>query len=85
MGVKLPEILTGAGINWTEIDSQEDIRRIDPLLSDVYSKNLVHAFLMSPAVWEGSECGNKSSEFKVRRREQTISEVQSFDTVANPI
>jgi len=66
MGIKLPGILTGAEIAWTEIDSLEDIRNVEPTLNGVYSENLIHAFLMSPAVWEGSECGGKSSEFGVQ-------------------
>lgn len=57
MGVMLPGILTGAGVGWTEINSAGDIKKIDPLLCDVYAKNLVHAFLMSPAVWGRPDCG----------------------------
>jgi len=62
MGAKLPGILTGAGIGWTEIDSLGDIRKIEPKLSGVYENNRVHAFLMSPAVWEGSECGSTTRD-----------------------
>jgi len=66
MGAKLPGILTGAEISWTEIDSLEDIRNIEPTLNGVYSENLIHAFLMSPAVWEGSECKGQSTGYRVQ-------------------
>jgi sulfopyruvate decarboxylase beta subunit len=56
MGVKLPGMLSGAGIEWTEIDSAEDIKKIDRILSGAYANNAIHAFLMSPKAWEGSEC-----------------------------
>ena len=66
MGAKLPGILTGAEIGWTEIDTVEDIGKIEPLLSGVYEKNRIHAFLMSPAVWEGSECKGQSTGYRVQ-------------------
>ncbi len=57
MGLKLPGILSGAGIGSTGINSPEELAKVDQELPDVYSKNRVHAFLMSPRVWENSECG----------------------------
>ena len=57
MGQKLPGILSGAGIGWTEINESEDLTKVEQELPEVYSKNQIHAFLMSPKVWEGSECG----------------------------
>jgi sulfopyruvate decarboxylase subunit beta len=57
MGLKLPGILSGAGIGWTEINSSKELRKVEQELPEVYSKNRVHAFLMSPVVWEGYECG----------------------------
>ncbi|OGW33666.1 MAG: hypothetical protein A2X58_12950 [Nitrospirae bacterium GWC2_56_14] len=57
MGQRLPTLLVGAGIAYTELHSIDDIRRVDQKLKHVYDSNIVHAFLMSPAVWEGSDCG----------------------------
>jgi sulfopyruvate decarboxylase len=56
MGQKLPGILAGAGIAYSEINSKEDFIIVNRELSQVYHKNSIHAFLLSPAVWEGSNC-----------------------------
>jgi len=62
MGQRLPGILSGAGIAYTEIKSSQDISLMDQELAEVFGKNRIHAFLMSPAIWEGSECGVRSVE-----------------------
>jgi sulfopyruvate decarboxylase subunit beta len=62
MGQRLPGILSGAGIAYTEIKTSQDISTVDQDLAGVFGKNRIHAFLMSPAVWEGSECSVRSSE-----------------------
>lgn len=69
MGRKLPGMLAGAGIAFSEINAREEIALVDRGLERVYSTNSIHAFLMSPAVWEGSECSAKSAEFGVRSAE----------------
>lgn len=74
MGQRLPDILTGAGISWSEINSRVDFVIVDRELSQVFRKGSVHAFLMSPEVWEKSECGVQSSAFGV----------QSSDVVPRP-
>jgi len=56
MGQRLPGILTGAGITYTEINKPKDLVFIDNELRAVYADNKIRAFLLSPAVWEGSEC-----------------------------
>jgi len=56
MGQRLPGMLSGAGITYTEINKPKDIALIDSELRAVYTNNKIHAFLMSPAAWEGSEC-----------------------------
>ncbi len=61
MGQRLPGILSGAGIAYTEIKGSQDISMMDQTLAEVFNKNRIHAFLMSPAVWEGSECGVRSA------------------------
>ncbi|MBI5073900.1 MAG: sulfopyruvate decarboxylase subunit alpha [Nitrospirae bacterium] len=54
MGRGLPKILKGAGIRHTVIGSAEDLNVIPRKLKSVYKKNQIHAFLLSPAIWEGS-------------------------------
>lgn len=47
-------MLGGAGIPHTAIDTRADLALISKRLHAVYSKNLIHAFLLNPALWEGS-------------------------------
>jgi sulfopyruvate decarboxylase beta subunit len=63
MGQRLPAILSGAGITYTEIKSSQDISIVDRELEGVFGKNRIHAFLMSPAVWENSECAVPRAQF----------------------
>jgi sulfopyruvate decarboxylase beta subunit len=84
MGRRLPDILTGAGISWSELNSRADFVIIERELSEVYRKNKIHAFLMSPEVWEGSECGVKSSEFGVRCSKYKGADAGSEDVVHRP-
>ncbi len=55
MGQRLPGMLKGAGIGYSVIGSPSDFRLIRKKLAEVYKKKIVHAFLLSPAIWEGSE------------------------------
>jgi sulfopyruvate decarboxylase subunit beta len=66
MGRRLPVILAGAGIGYSEINSREELALVDRGLERIYATNSIHAFLMSPAVWEGSECSVKGPELFVR-------------------
>lgn len=54
MGKRLPGILKGAAISHTVINTAEDFRLVEKKLSDVYRKKEIHAFLLSPALWEES-------------------------------
>ena len=54
MGRRLPLILKGAGIAYSVISSRTDFGIIGKKLREVYSKDRIHAFLLSPAIWEGS-------------------------------
>ncbi|HWR73911.1 MAG TPA: sulfopyruvate decarboxylase subunit alpha [Nitrospirota bacterium] len=65
MGLRLPGILEGAGIAFSDISEWADLAIIGKKLGGIYEENSVHAFLLSPEVWEGSECSTTSSEFKV--------------------
>ncbi len=54
MGRRLPGILKGAGIGFSLINDRADIKNIGKKLNDVYRKNSIHAFLLSPKVWEAT-------------------------------
>ncbi len=73
MGQHLPGILSGAGIGWTEINSPADLKKVEQKLPDVYTGSRVHAFLMSPAVWEGSGCSASGRESGVRKSAKNAS------------
>jgi sulfopyruvate decarboxylase subunit beta len=53
MGQRLPKILKGAGIPYSTISTAGDLSIIEKKLPGVYRKNKMHAFLLSPAVFEG--------------------------------
>jgi len=52
MGEKLPGILKGAGIGYSLINTMADMNSIGKKLTALYDKNSMHAFLLSPQVWE---------------------------------
>ncbi len=54
MGQRLPRILEGAGIGCSLISSREDLMVVAQKLPAVYAERQVHAFLLNPAIWEGS-------------------------------
>ncbi len=56
LGKKMPGILAASGIDFTIIESQKDIDRLDAGIKACFNKFLPHIFLFSPAVWEGSTC-----------------------------
>lgn len=56
MGQRLPAILAGAGITYSKINTKQDFGMFDRELAEITRRGTIHAFLMSPAVWEGSEC-----------------------------
>ena len=66
MGQRLPRILAGAGIGYTEINIAEDIKSIDRELPEIVRWNSIHAFLLNPAVWEGSDCGMQDVKDKMQ-------------------
>ncbi|MGE5172934.1 MAG: sulfopyruvate decarboxylase subunit beta [Betaproteobacteria bacterium] len=72
MGQGLPEILTGAGISWSEISARDDLMRVKQRLSGVYDENRIHAFLLSPAVWEGSTCGMQDTGYTKHDKNKSV-------------
>jgi sulfopyruvate decarboxylase subunit beta len=65
MGRKLPAMLAGAGITYTEINAHDELSALERELPHLYEKNKIHAFLLSPKVWEESECEIQSSKLNV--------------------
>ncbi len=53
MGQRLPKILSGAGIAYSTISTPDDLDLIERKLPAVFKQNRIHAFLLSPAVFEG--------------------------------
>ncbi|MDA8082485.1 MAG: sulfopyruvate decarboxylase subunit beta [Nitrospiraceae bacterium] len=72
MGQRLPGILRGAGIPFTPVSSHRDFGKVRKKLGDLYAQNRVHAFLLSPSTWEGSEAGTLSEKAAVRRQTSEI-------------
>ncbi len=72
MGQKLPGILAGAGITYSKINTKNDINLMDRELQEVYGKNRIHAFLMSPEVWEGSKCGGADAGSKIQNNQDVV-------------
>lgn len=64
MGKHLASILEAAGIACSEISSVKDFSVIKKKLPSVYKKNDIHAFLLSPAIWEGSSAVSETAEIK---------------------
>jgi len=52
MGRRLPRILKGAGIPYSVISAVDDFRIIEKKLPGVYRNDKIHAFLLSPAIFE---------------------------------
>ncbi len=52
MGQHLPGILKGAGIPYSVISSRDDFGLIEKKLPGVYRNSKMHAFLLSPAIFE---------------------------------
>ena len=61
MGRGMPKILKGAGISHSVISKRDDFKVIEKKLRDVYKKNKIHVFLLSPEIWERSEAGSQVS------------------------
>jgi len=56
MGRRLPGMLAGADIAFSEVNTREELALVERGLERAYSTNSIHAFLLSPKVWDGSEC-----------------------------
>lgn len=70
MGQKLPAILKGASIQYTIIKTPHDLRLIEKKLPFVYRSNKIHAFFLSPALWENSGCRIQDAGFRKQAEKQ---------------
>ncbi len=61
MGEALPGLLEAMGISHSRLDNASQLEGIRATLDDVYEGNNIHAFLLSPEIWEGS-CGTGVKE-----------------------
>lgn len=55
MGKRLEGLLRGSAIQYTSIMTRGDFRHVESHLAEVYKGNIIHAFPLSPALWE-MEC-----------------------------
>ena len=66
MGRRLPGILRGVGIAYSVIRTADDFAAIEKKLDGLYRKNKIHAFLLSPAIWEGSKVTSQKSKVEIQ-------------------
>jgi sulfopyruvate decarboxylase subunit beta len=52
LGRRIPGMLSGLGLHFSEIVDFDDMEKIDQGLSDCYATSAVHVFLLSPMLWE---------------------------------
>lgn len=52
MGRAVSGLLKAAGVGTTELHKPDDLDAVPGTLETIYGQNKVHAFLMSPALWE---------------------------------
>ncbi|MDP2277143.1 MAG: sulfopyruvate decarboxylase subunit alpha [Nitrospirota bacterium] len=68
MGQRLPMILKGAGISYSIISKRDDFRVIGKKLRNVYMKNMIHAFLLSPEIWGKSGCTMHDARYRIQNK-----------------
>lgn len=67
IGQKLTGILRSAGIDYSVIDSFKKIDLVEKMFESIYERGRIHAFLLSPALFEMKQRGNiKTSPYKYR-------------------
>ncbi|HEX8948641.1 MAG TPA: sulfopyruvate decarboxylase subunit alpha [Dissulfurispiraceae bacterium] len=76
MGKGLPKILRGAGVPFSVIGTRDDFRTVEKKLPVIYRKNSIHAFLLSPALWEASNAGGQGIKTG-QQAQQAIARVNS--------
>lgn len=56
LGAHLPAILEGAGLEYTIIDEAEKLPLLETVIKDAFENLRPHIALISPKVWESSDC-----------------------------
>ncbi|AAM06668.1 TPA: sulfopyruvate decarboxylase subunit beta [Methanosarcina acetivorans] len=56
LGAHLPSILEGAGLTYTIIGETEKLPLLENVILDAFENSRPHIALVSPKVWEASEC-----------------------------
>ncbi len=56
LGAHLPAILEGAGLKYTIIDEAEKLSLLENVINDAFENLRPHIALISPKVWENSDC-----------------------------
>jgi sulfopyruvate decarboxylase len=56
LGIHLPAILEGAGLKYTIIDEAKKLPLFENVIKDAFENLRPHIALVSPKVWESSEC-----------------------------
>ncbi len=72
MGYRLAGVLKGAGIPYSLIRKREDFGMIEKVLRRMYEKNMIHAFLMSPALWKTADQNLQRSNVRIRTRQHLM-------------
>ncbi len=72
MGYRLAGVLKGAGIPYSLIRKREDFGMIEKILRRMYEKNMIHAFLMSPALWKTADPNRQRSQVRIRTRQHLM-------------
>ncbi len=65
MGLALKGLLKASGVGYTVLQYPEDLKKIQRPLYRVFKEGRVHAFLLSPRLWEGCEAASYSLHQRV--------------------
>jgi sulfopyruvate decarboxylase beta subunit len=84
MGSRLPMILRGAGIPHTVIDTKNKFVDVRKRLAEVYRRNEIHAFLLSPRVWEGTSLTEDTGYRKLQARGVVSFQPEAFGSSLSP-
>lgn len=94
-GKKLPALLDAAGIEFTLVETKDEIDKIDIAIKDSFDNARPHVVLISPAVWEGSSCENpvpceitprlSQIEFISEIRKPEMTRFQAIETLASVV
>ena len=84
LGVHLPGILKGAGLEYTIIDETEKIPLLEAVIQDAFSELRPHVALVSPKVWKGSDCCAWESQKAQERGQERICSFKLSQVILEP-